>query len=57
MWPVWLRIRRRKDKAGQKAFLDAVRRGCKDGLTFCPEIEYLPPLNEHDCPETALEKA
>lgn len=51
------RIRRRKDKAGQKAFLDAVRRGCKDGLTFCPEIEYLPPLNEHDCPKTALEKA
>ncbi len=37
------RIRRRKDKTANKDFLDAVKRGCKDGLTFYPEIEYLPP--------------
>lgn len=36
------RISHRKDKTTHKAFLDAVKRGCKDGLTFYPEIEYLP---------------
>lgn len=35
------RIRRRKDGHFQE-FYDAVKRGCRDGLTFYPQIEYLP---------------
>ncbi len=35
------RIRRRKDGHYQE-FIDAVTQGCRDGLTFFPEIEYLP---------------
>ena len=31
-----------RDKSERKAFLDAVKRGCKDGLSFHPKIEYLP---------------
>lgn len=27
--------------ATKKAFLDAVKKGCKDGLTFNPQIEYI----------------
>lgn len=36
------RIRRRKDGHRQE-FLEAVERGCRDGLTFYPEIEYVRP--------------
>lgn len=35
------RINRRKDGHKQE-FLDAVKKGCHDGLTFYPKIEYLP---------------
>lgn len=34
------RIKKRTD-GHYREFLDAVRRGCKDGLTFCPEIEFV----------------
>lgn len=48
------RIRRRKD-GHQKEFLDAVTRGCRDGLTFFPEIEYVrqPPKPAADAGEAA----
>ena len=35
------RINRRKDGHKQE-FLDAIKKGCHDGLTFYPKIEYLP---------------
>lgn len=36
------RIAKRKD-GKEKKFLEAVKKGCKDGLTFYPEIEYVHP--------------
>lgn len=36
------RIKRRKD-GHQQEFIDAVEKGCRDGLTFYPEIEYVRP--------------
>lgn len=36
------RIAKRKD-GKEKKFLEAVKKGCKDGLTFYPEIEYVRP--------------
>ena len=39
------RIKRRKDGVFEP-FLEAVKKGCKDGLTFFPEIEYLQTDND-----------
>lgn len=45
------RIKRRKD-GHQQEFLEAVKRGCKDGLTFYPEIEYIPEPQQQQKKET-----
>ncbi len=45
------RIKRRKD-GHQQEFIDAVKRGCKDGLTFYPEIEYIPEPQQQQKKET-----
>ena len=42
-YPYLHRINKRTDsKENKKKFKDAVKRGCKDAISFKPSIEYLP---------------
>ena len=37
-----VRLNRRPSKEGREEFIHAIKRGCWDGLSFNPKIEYLP---------------
>ena len=37
-----VRLNRRSSQEGREQFIHSIKRGCLDGLSFNPDIEYLP---------------